>query len=57
VIFEKTDGKPIPIYALKKQVEIPPRPYMFLDNHDKSMIRSAVVSQIQRWAKEGRDVT
>ena len=57
MIFEKTDGKPIPIYALKKQVEIPARPYMFLDNHDKTMIRSAVVSQIQRWAKEGRDVT
>lgn len=57
IIFEKTDGKPIPLYALKKQVAIPSRPYMYLDNQDKSLIRSAVASQIQRWVKGGRSAT
>jgi phage gpG-like protein len=57
VIFEKTDGKPIPIYALKKQVTIPARPYMFLDDHDKSIIRSAVISQVERTLKGGSNAT
>lgn len=58
IIFEKREnGKAKPIYALKKQVEIPSRPYMYLDNQDKSIIRSAVASQIQRWVKGGRSAT
>ena len=39
VIFRKlSDGKIEALYALKKSVTIPPRPYMFLSRNDKEFI-------------------
>lgn len=48
VIFEKVEGgKPMALYALKKRVEMPARPYMFLDENDKRVIEEAVSGYLQ----------
>ncbi len=40
VIFRKLEGGKIEaLYALKKQVKIPARPYMFIDNEDINFIK------------------
>lgn len=46
VIFDK--GENIPIYALKKEVIIPARPYMYLDNDDVISIKAEVKNWILR---------
>ena len=49
IIFKQVDGgAPIAMWALKKQVEIPARRYMYLDNKDEGLIRSAVVSWMKK---------
>lgn len=49
VIFSRqTSGKIVAQYALKKQVVMPARPYMFLDDHDRNIIEDAVRERIQR---------
>jgi len=53
VIFEKLEnGKVKALYALKKQVEIPARPYMLLDNNDKTLIKNAIMSKLEIWKKQ-----
>ena len=54
IIFEKIAGsdKIVPLYALKKQVEIPARPYMYIDNADKDIIRKAIVDKLHQWKQE-----
>ena len=49
VIFQKTEGqkKPVALYALKKQVEIPARPFMYLDSSDEDFIKN----QILQWMR------
>lgn len=48
VIFSKgSDGTITPQYALKKEVTIPARPYMFLDDHDTALIEDACRERIQ----------
>jgi len=43
VIFVKKDGgKPVPVYVLKKEVVMPGRAYMYLDEGDRSEIETAV---------------
>jgi phage gpG-like protein len=48
VIFGKDGEKLTPLYALKKQVTIPARPYMLLDGPDRKVIEAAVAERIQR---------
>jgi phage gpG-like protein len=49
IIFEKLEsGKVKALYALKKQVELPARPYMFLDPADETRIREIARS----WAEK-----
>lgn len=49
VIFKQVDGgAPIAMWALKKQVEIPARRYMYLDTKDEGLIRSAVVAWMKK---------
>ena len=44
IIFKQVDGgAPIAMWALKKQVEIPARKYMYLDSKDEGLVRGAVV--------------
>lgn len=45
VIFQKTaDGSITPIYALKKQVTIPARPYMFITPQTRATLESAITT-------------
>jgi phage gpG-like protein len=49
IIFSKDEnGKITPQYALKKEVRMPARPYMFLDDHDRVLIEDACRERIQR---------
>jgi len=50
IIFMNQDGKAVALYALKKSVTIPKRPYLFLDSADKTII----ADRIRQWfeAKE-----
>lgn len=58
VIFLKVDGgKPVPLYVLKKQVTIPARPYMFVDDGDKAQLREACKTYITARLKELPNVT
>ena len=45
VIFMNQDGKPVALYALKKSVTIPKRPYLFLDSADNKII----AERIRQW--------
>lgn len=55
MIFEKDEGGKIhPIYALKKQVIIPPRPYMELLPDDLTKIKTEVKAWILKQVK-GKD--
>jgi phage gpG-like protein len=55
IIFLKQDGqKPLPLYALKKQVELPERRYMFVSSVDREQIKKAVVGWLkQQFAGKG----
>jgi len=49
IIFLKQDGqKPLPLYALKKQVVIPERRYMFVNETDRNLIKNAVKSWLEK---------
>jgi len=48
IIFAKDGDKITAIYALKKEVTIPARPYMYLDEKDASLIENAVADRIQK---------
>lgn len=48
IIWTSSDGKLIALYVLKKQVEIPSRPYMYLDEGDRNLIRESVVDYMKR---------
>lgn len=48
VIFAKDGDDITPIYALKKEVRMPARPYMMLDGKDRNVIEAAVAARIQR---------
>jgi phage gpG-like protein len=47
IIFLDDNGKLTPLYALKKQVEIPERRYMFVDNDDRNQIKRAVLGWLK----------
>lgn len=48
VIFSKApDGNITPQYALKKEVKMPKRPYMLLDDNDMGIIEAAVRERVQ----------
>ena len=50
VIFRKDDnGKITPLYALKKQVKIPARPFLFLDDNDKKDISDIISNYMQSY--------
>ena len=45
VIFQKQPGKaPLALYALKRSVTLPARPYLFLDESDREPLRALVIS-------------
>ncbi len=44
IIFRNLDnGNVEALYALKKSVKIPARPYMFIDNKDKTLIQNQII--------------
>ncbi len=54
VIFRKLgDGSIEALYALKRQVEMPSRPYMFIDNQTQESIRQLVIDYIAKQTKRG----
>ena len=54
VIFRKLrDGSIEALYALKRQVEMPARPYMFIDNQTQESIRQLVIDYIAKQTKRG----
>lgn len=44
----KEDGTIEALYSLKKQVRIPARPYMYLDNNDYAFIKDRAVKYLER---------
>jgi phage gpG-like protein len=48
IIFAKDGDELTPIYALKRQVIMPARPYMFLSPDDSRLIETAVAERIQK---------
>jgi len=53
VIFRNMGkGKIVALYVLKKKVTIPARPYMFIDNQDKSHIQNLIIEYYQNKIKE-----
>lgn len=54
VIFRKLgDGSFEALYALKRQVEIPARPYMFIENKTRESMRQLVIDYIAKQTKRG----
>lgn len=52
IIFEKDGDRIVPVYVLKKQVIMPARPYMYLDDGDRKALADAVAGEIKRRWKE-----
>jgi phage gpG-like protein len=54
IIFQKPAGKakPIPLFILRKSVDMPARPYMYLEESDIAYLRNSVSEYLAgRWGK------
>jgi len=47
IIYRKDKEKIIPLYKLKRSVEIPARPFLFLDKHDKDRIENMIKDNVR----------